>query len=98
MKNNRSTARGKAATAGSPVAFAAPRPFLPGPEAPMRNPGLPRERLLELHRFLVLNRMIEEKLSALFRQGKITCGLYSSLGQEASSVGSAYALAPEDLL
>jgi pyruvate dehydrogenase E1 component alpha subunit/2-oxoisovalerate dehydrogenase E1 component alpha subunit len=98
MKNSRNTARGKAATAGSPAVIAAPRPFLPGPEAPMRNPGLARERLLELHRFLRLNRMIEEKLSALYRQGKITGGLYSSLGQEAISVGSAYALAPGDLL
>lgn len=64
----------------------------------MRNPGLARERLRELHRFLRLNRMIDEKLSALFRQGKITGGLYSSLGQEAISVGSAYALSPDDLL
>jgi TPP-dependent pyruvate/acetoin dehydrogenase alpha subunit len=98
MKNSRNTARGKAATAGSPAVIAAPRPFLPGPETPMRNPGLARERLLELHRFLRLNRMIEEKLSALYRQGKITGGLYSSLGQEAISVGSAYALGPDDLL
>ncbi|OLE64823.1 MAG: hypothetical protein AUG03_07845 [Acidobacteria bacterium 13_1_20CM_2_68_14] len=45
-----------------------------------------------------MNRMVEDKLSALYRQGKIHGGLYSSLGQEGISVGSAYALAPEDLL
>ena len=34
----------------------------------------------------------------LFRQNKIVGGLYSSLGQEAVSVGSAYALEPRDWL
>jgi len=45
-----------------------------------------------------LNRMLEDKLTALYRQGRITGGLYSSLGQEAISGGTAYALAPTDLL
>jgi TPP-dependent pyruvate/acetoin dehydrogenase alpha subunit len=45
-----------------------------------------------------MNRLIEERLSALYRQGKIQGGLYSSRGQEAISVGSAYALGPEDVL
>ena len=64
----------------------------------MRNPGLSRDQLLELHRFMRLNRMLEDKLTALYRQGRITGGLYSSLGQEAISVGTAYALEPGDLL
>src|SRR3989449_5792751 len=34
----------------------------------------------------------------LFRQNKIVGGLYSSLGQEAISVGTAYALEPRDWL
>ncbi len=72
--------------------------LLPGPARPLTNPGLPRERLLEMHRFLRLNRMVEEKLSALYRQGKIVGGFYSSLGQEAISVGTACALRPDDLL
>ena len=70
----------------------------PPPIVPMRNPGLARARLLELHSFMRLNRMLEDKLSALYRQGKIVGGLYSSLGQESISVGSAYALAADDLL
>jgi len=70
----------------------------PPPLEPLRNPGLTREQLLVMHRRLRQNRMLEEKLSALYRQGKIVGGLYSSLGQEAISVGSAYALAPGDLL
>ena len=64
----------------------------------MRNPGLARNRLLDLHRFLRLNRMVEDKLTALYRQGKVVGGLYSSRGQEGISVGTAFALEPNDLL
>ena len=59
---------------------------------------LPRERQHELYRFLKLNRMVEERLGNLYRQGKVVGGLYSSRGQEATSVGSAYALAPQDMM
>jgi len=69
-----------------------------GAPRPLRNPGLSRAQLLEIHRFLCLNRMVEERLSGLYRQGQIHGGLYSSLGQEGISVGTAYALAPTDLL
>ena len=59
---------------------------------------LGREAQLELYRFMKLNRMVEERLGNLYRQGKVVGGLYSSRGQEATSVGSAYALAPQDLV
>jgi TPP-dependent pyruvate/acetoin dehydrogenase alpha subunit len=59
---------------------------------------LSRERQIELYRFLRLNRMTEERLSNLYRQGKVVGGLYSSRGQEAISVGSAYALGPQDIV
>ena len=39
-----------------------------------------------------LNRVVEERLVNLYRQGKVVGGLYRSLGQEATSVGTAYAL------
>lgn len=77
---------------------AAGRGLMPAPPQPMRNPGLSPGQLLELHRYLRLNRMLEDKLTALYRQGRITGGLYSSSGQEAVSVGTAYALEPTDLL
>jgi len=60
--------------------------------------SLPRERQLELYRWLKLNRMVEDRLTNLYRQGKVVGGLYSSRGQEAISVGSAYALEPQDLV
>lgn len=60
--------------------------------------ALTRDQQIELYRFMRLNRVIEERLVNLYRQGKIVGGLYRSLGQEATSVGSAFALAPGDIL
>jgi len=57
---------------------------------------LTREQHLELHYYMKLNRTLEEQLVRLFRQNKVVGGLYSSLGQEATSVGTAYALEPRD--
>ncbi len=57
---------------------------------------LPREAQLDLYRFMKLTRMTEDRLGNLYRQGKVVGGLYSSRGQEATSVGSAFALAPQD--
>ncbi len=57
---------------------------------------LTRERHLELYYYMKLNRTLEEQLVRLFRQNKVVGGLYSSLGQEATSVGTAYALEPRD--
>jgi len=59
---------------------------------------LSRERKLELYRYLRLNRTLEEKLVNLYRQGKVVGGLYRSLGQEATSVGTAYALEKGDVI
>ncbi|HET7451824.1 MAG TPA: thiamine pyrophosphate-dependent dehydrogenase E1 component subunit alpha, partial [Thermoanaerobaculia bacterium] len=53
---------------------------------------------LELYRLMRLNRVVEERLVNLYRQGKVVGGLYRSLGQEATSVGTAFALAPGDFL
>jgi TPP-dependent pyruvate/acetoin dehydrogenase alpha subunit len=60
------------------------------------NPPLTRQQHLELYYFMKLNRSLEEQMVKLFRQNKIVGGLYSSLGQEATSVGTAYALGPND--
>ena len=59
-------------------------------------PDLTRERSLELYYYMRLNRSLEELLVRLFRQNKVVGGLYGSLGQEATSVGTAYALAEGD--
>jgi pyruvate dehydrogenase E1 component alpha subunit/2-oxoisovalerate dehydrogenase E1 component alpha subunit len=62
------------------------------------NQPLTREQHLDLYYYMQLNRHLEERMVRLFRQNKIVGGLYSSLGQEAVSVGSAYALESRDWL
>ena len=61
-------------------------------------PPLTREQHLELYYFLQLNRQVEDRLVRLHRQNKVIGSVYSSLGQEAISVGSAYALEKRDWL
>lgn len=58
---------------------------------------LGRTQRVELYHYMKLNRMVEERLTKLYRQGKVVGGLYRSLGQEACTVGSAYALARGDI-
>jgi pyruvate dehydrogenase E1 component alpha subunit/2-oxoisovalerate dehydrogenase E1 component alpha subunit len=60
--------------------------------------ALDKRELLELYYFVVLNRMLDDRLGKLYRQNKVVGGIYSSLGQEACSVGSAYALEDGDFL
>lgn len=61
----------------------------------MSNP-LSREQHLELYYYMKLNRSLDEQLVRLFRQNAVVGGLYSNLGQEATSVGTAYALEKRD--
>jgi len=51
-----------------------------------------------VYRLMRANRTLEERLTACYRQGKITGGYYRSLGQEATSVGSALALGATDIM
>ncbi|MFO7588601.1 MAG: thiamine pyrophosphate-dependent dehydrogenase E1 component subunit alpha [Gemmatimonadota bacterium] len=52
----------------------------------------------DLYRFMVLARAVEERLETLFKQGHVVGGVYRSFGQEATAVGSAFALEPGDWL
>lgn len=79
------------------TASARPRATLPpavGDDSGRRGapPPLARAGLVDLYYFMRLTRSLEERLSNLYRQGKVIGGLFRSLGQEADSVGSAYAL------
>src|SRR4026207_2193582 len=67
-----------------PTTAASPTPIIPA--------GLTRDQLLELYYFLRPAGSLEESLVNLSRQTKVIGGLFRSLGQEADSVGSAYAL------
>jgi pyruvate dehydrogenase E1 component alpha subunit/2-oxoisovalerate dehydrogenase E1 component alpha subunit len=69
---------------------------MPGSETRAKAAKLSRKQYLDLYYYMRLNREVEETMTRLFRQNKIVGGLYSSLGQEAISVGSAYALEKRD--
>ena len=56
------------------------------------------DQLLELYRYLKLTRLVEERLVNLYRQTKVVGGVFRSLGQEATAVGTAYALQPQDFI
>jgi TPP-dependent pyruvate/acetoin dehydrogenase alpha subunit len=60
--------------------------------------SLKPEQMLELYRYLKLTRLVEERLVNLYRQTKVVGGVFRSLGQEATAVGTAYALEPRDFV
>jgi TPP-dependent pyruvate/acetoin dehydrogenase alpha subunit len=51
-----------------------------------------------LLRHMLLMRGIEERAMVLYRQGKVPGSFYDGFGQEAVSVGAAWAMAPDDRL
>jgi TPP-dependent pyruvate/acetoin dehydrogenase alpha subunit len=57
---------------------------------------LEREDRGRLLRFMTLMRAAEERALTLYKQGKIPGSFYDGRGQEAISVGAAYALGPSD--
>jgi TPP-dependent pyruvate/acetoin dehydrogenase alpha subunit len=57
---------------------------------------LTRDDRCRLLRFMLLMRTTEERALALYRQGKVPGSYYDGHGQEAISVGAAYALGPHD--
>jgi len=59
---------------------------------------LTHEQMLEMYRLLMLTRLVEERLVNLYRQTKVVGGVFRSLGQEATAVGTCYALEPQDFI
>lgn len=57
---------------------------------------LTREDRGRLLRFMAMMRAAEERGLALYKQGKVPGSFYDGCGQEAVSVGAAYALGPRD--
>jgi TPP-dependent pyruvate/acetoin dehydrogenase alpha subunit len=64
------------------------------------SPGAPGALALEdrvaLLRHMLLMRAIEDRAMNLYRQGKVPGSFYDGYGQEAVSVGAAFAMAPQD--
>jgi len=59
---------------------------------------LTREDRVALLRYMLLMRGLEERAMNLYRQGKVPGSFYDGYGQEAVSVGAAFAMAAEDRL
>jgi len=69
------------------------------PVPPLRNSKyLDKKKLIEIYRWMLLNRRMEAALENLYKQGKVVGGVYFGLGQEACSCASAYALRPDEWL
>jgi len=67
------------------------------PAPPIRDSKyLKREQCVELYRWMLLNRKMEQTLETLYKQSKVVGGVYFGLGQEACSCASAYALGKDD--
>jgi pyruvate dehydrogenase E1 component alpha subunit/2-oxoisovalerate dehydrogenase E1 component alpha subunit len=71
---------------------------LPEPLSCTSETSLTREQFLELYRFVKLTRMFDEKTVLLKRQSKLTGGVFTSLGQEATAVGTAFVLEAQDFI
>src|SRR5579862_8405287 len=72
---------------------------LAAPVPPIRDSKyLSREQIIEIYRWMLLNRRMETALENLYKQGQVVGGVYFGLGQEACSCASAYALHKDDWL
>ena len=72
---------------------------LSAPAPPLRDSRyLGKEQLIEIYRWMLLNRRMEAALENLYKQGKVVGGVYFGLGQEACSCASAYALKKDEWL
>src|SRR5437773_1032152 len=69
------------------------------PVPPIRDSQyLTKQQSIEIYRWMLLNRKMEQSLENLYKQGKVVGGVYFGLGQEACSCASAYALQKDDWL
>jgi TPP-dependent pyruvate/acetoin dehydrogenase alpha subunit len=77
----------------------------PPPEPPAFRASTPEDLkrhdagfLLGLHRDMLRTRALDNRIEALYKQGKLVAGCYSSRGQEGLSVGSTAALRKDDVI
>ena len=69
------------------------------PAPPMRDSKyLSKQQVIEIYRWMLLNRRMETALENLYKQGQVVGGVYFGLGQEACSCASAFALHKDDWL
>jgi TPP-dependent pyruvate/acetoin dehydrogenase alpha subunit len=72
---------------------------LPAPAPLIRESKyLSKQQVIEIYRWMLLNRRMETALENLYKQGQVVGGVYFGLGQEACSCASAYALHKDEWL
>lgn len=71
--------------------------MLPTAAAPDARTDTFKNRYLQAYRWMLLARVAEEKVAALYRGGKIIGGVFLSKGQEALSAATGLALRPGDI-
>jgi pyruvate dehydrogenase E1 component alpha subunit len=69
-----------------------------GVEPTIEAPGVPSEIRRELFRLMLLQRLTEDRIMALYRQGRIAGSVYTGRGQEAVAAGAGLALGPADVV
>ena len=70
---------------------------LSAPAPPIRDSKyLNKQQCIEIYRWMLLNRKMEQALENLYKQGKVVGGVYFGLGQEACSCASAFPLGKDD--
>src|SRR5580692_12980212 len=85
--------------AGDDVHYEVESGDLSAPAPPIRDSKyLSKQQVIELYRWMLLNRRMETALENLYKQGKVVGGVYFGLGQEGCSCASAYALGEDDWL
>jgi TPP-dependent pyruvate/acetoin dehydrogenase alpha subunit len=85
--------------AGDEVRYEVESGDLSQPAPPIRESKyLRREQLVEIYRWMLLNRRMETALENLYKQGQVVGGVYFGLGQEACSCASAFALHKDEWL
>lgn len=75
-----------------------PKLFLTSADLDLKKFEPTNEQKKEMYYFIMLNRAFDDRIAKLYRQGKIIGAAYGSRGQEATSVGSAYALGKDDVV
>lgn len=67
-------------------------------DVPVIAKEIKRDDLFQMYDYLRLTRALEERITALYRQGRIMGGVYTSYGMEAIAVGYASALERDDII
>ena len=85
--------------AGDEVRYEVESGDLSRPAPPIRESKyLSKQQVIEIYRWMLLNRRMETALENLYKQGQVVGGVYFGLGQEACSCASAYALHKDEWL